>query len=258
MRTKRGKYFIPGFVTLSAKSSSERPGFSINAYTGAIVDTQQNMKLVFDLDGMKSKPSLPVLREHERDRPVGYGSGQASGGAFVVNGFFATSKDGIECLALAEEGFPWQASVGIKPISIRQLSPGESTIVNSRTVTGPAEIWLKSEVKEVSFVSLGADSSTSISVFSDQGGELFDVDVEEPCRNSISVKNRLREIAPDEADSLYRQFVMDGVLTERKRCLDILNINCPTGSKIEGIRNGLSLSDAYLAIWSQKGTQHGN
>jgi len=254
MKIKRNQIFISGLVNLSAESS-ERPGFLINAYTGAIVDTR-NLKLVFDVAGMGSKPSFPVLREHQRDRIVGHGSGQVKNGAFMVSGVFASSNDGLECFSLAQEGFPWQASVGIKPVLIRQLSPGETETINCRAITGPAEIWLKSEVSEVSFVSLGADHETSVSIFSKQNSEMFDVDIEElkkiSSKKSLMLKS-LHEISPENADSLYRQLVMDGVLSERKRCLDILSMNAPNISqKVEAVRSGLSLSDAYLEIFDKK------
>jgi len=66
-------------VTLSApvelakgKTDDEARPFMITAYTGAAIQRYWG-KLVFDLAGMQAKKKIPVLREHYRDRVVGFG-----------------------------------------------------------------------------------------------------------------------------------------------------------------------------------------
>ena len=135
--------------------------FELLAYTGRILETRLG-SLVFDIAGMKTKSKMPILREHKRDRVVGYGKARNDGRNLYIDGDFSkSSPDGREVLDLAIEGFPWQASVGIWPRKKRRLSNGTSATINGRNITGPAEIWEESDVGEVSFVAVAADHGTS-------------------------------------------------------------------------------------------------
>ena len=135
--------------------------FELLAYTGRVLETRLG-SLVFDIAGMQTKSKMPILREHKRDRVVGYGKARNDGRNLYIDGDFSkSSPDGREVLDLAIEGFPWQASVGIWPRKKRRLSNGTSATINGRNITGPAEIWEESDVGEVSFVSVAADPGTS-------------------------------------------------------------------------------------------------
>jgi len=166
-------------LTLSApvelKAEGDGPAtFMITAYTGRPVDTWFG-RLVFDLKGMKTRETMPVLREHMRDRIVGYGNkAWADKQNFYVSGKLSNSTpDATEIASLAGEGFPWQASVGIWPLTIKVLdSEKETETVNGQEIRGPAEIWQESLVGEVSFCALGADGDTAAIVLSDQGAEV--------------------------------------------------------------------------------------
>jgi hypothetical protein len=57
---------------------------------------------------------------------------------------FPTYRDGQEVLELAEQGFPWQASVGIWQVKIRSLkNEKESAVGNGQEISGPAKFWLE-------------------------------------------------------------------------------------------------------------------
>lgn len=219
-KIKRQPITLTAPVNLSRPSESEARTFAIAAYTGAVIDTWYG-KLAFEVAGMSAKKSMPILREHQRDRIVGYGTGKPDGDVFSVSGQFSTvTPDARECLALADEGYPWQASVGIRPVKVKTLSEKEEAVVNGKTLTGPAEIWLKSEVGEVSFVSLGADSNTSIAVF---GESATDIEAEheqttETKEKSIMTKEELLAQAPE----LVAELKQEGVAAERERVTQIL------------------------------------
>ena len=141
--------------------------FEITAYTGAVVDRWWG-KLAIEVDGIQAKDSMPIFREHSRDTVVGYSlSNKRENGAFVVSGKFSTVTDAAkEVQALAGEGFPWQASIGVQPLKILALEQGASAEVNGAMLEGPAEIWIESRVFETSFVALGADDNTQVACFS--------------------------------------------------------------------------------------------
>jgi hypothetical protein len=177
---------------------------------------------------MSSKPTIPILREHERDRVVGYGSSESGITSFDVIGKFSKhTKDAIECAQLADEGYPWQASVGVRPCKVRVLSKNETAEVNGAMLSGPAEIWLKSEVGEVSFVSLGADNNTSISVFADSAveveAEIESLDETEPQETIEGGKSMTKEEFLTQYPDMAAELKAEGINAERERVMAILS-----------------------------------
>lgn len=155
-------------------AGTDQGKFQIEAYTGAVVERYWG-KLAIDIDGIQAKASLPIFRNHEQNKIVGYSEKVWKDGSFFVSGKFSdVTEDAKEVKKLAAEGFPWQASIGVKPVEIFSLESGKQMAVNGNTVTGPAEIWTKSEVFETSFVPLGADSDTSVQTFHKGGTETLE------------------------------------------------------------------------------------
>jgi len=155
-----------GSVVNFAKQEKAITGFDIDAYTGAIVDRWWG-KLAVAVEGISAKQQMPIFRDHDRSQIVGHTTKSSNdNGTFKVSGLFSKSTDAAkEVLGLAAEGFPWQASIGVKPKMIMEIMEGSAMLVNGQNVTGPAEVWLESEVYETSFVPLGADAETKITVF---------------------------------------------------------------------------------------------
>lgn len=150
----------------SAAKGGDITGFELEGYTGAVVDRWWG-KLVVSLSGISSKQQMPVFRNHNQNDIVGYSTEVTNDSAFLVKGVFSKNTDvAKEVMALAEEGFPWQASIGVSPKVVVELKRDASMVVNGSAISGPAEVWLESEVRETSFVPLGADSDTSATVFS--------------------------------------------------------------------------------------------
>lgn len=151
-------------VELAKEESSG--DFEINAYTGAVVDRWWG-KLAIEVSGIKSKVQMPILLGHDISKIVGYSISTKKDKDFRVVGKFSSVTDEAQRVkGLADEGFPWQASIGVRPIKILSLDDKADAIVNGEKLKGPAEIWLESEVVETSFVPLGADDRTGVSRFS--------------------------------------------------------------------------------------------
>lgn len=153
---------------LRANESKELTGFDIEAYTGAVVDRWWG-KLVVAVDGIFANQQMPIFRNHDHNEIVGYSTSTKNEGSFSVQGVFSSATDAAaEVKALAQEGFPWKASIGVLPKTILEIRENATMIVNGQEVHGPAEVWLESEVFETSFVPLGADGKTSVTVFEKQ------------------------------------------------------------------------------------------
>lgn len=139
--------------------------FKMLAYSGAEIKSGWWGKMAIDVAGIRADARLPALREHMRERPVGVVDRTTKAGPqLLAEGYFLDVRDGRECKGLIAAGYPMQASVGIHAESIEEVKDGSKATVNGRTFTGPGVIWRQSHVREISFVSLGADAGTSVSI----------------------------------------------------------------------------------------------
>lgn len=194
---KCSKLSFDAVVELKRAADKEISGFDIEAYTGAVVDRWWG-KLAIAIDGIESKQQMPIFLDHNRGKIVGYSTDTKKDSSFRVGGVFSKKTDAAkEVVGLAEEGFPWQASIGVKPKTILELRENASMEVNGQELTGPAEVWLESEVIETSFTALGADGGTSVTVFS----EIQEVADEA----TITTKRTIMDLAKLELAELQKQ-----------------------------------------------------
>jgi len=163
-----------GSCIFAKHKEGEAKTFKMNAYNGGAMNVGQFfLPIVIDLKGMAvSKKQRPILLNHDPDRPVGH-SVDADGGNGVENtgkkvnvtGVFSFENDNTEEIqGAASRGFLWQASVGVSVLSVSRIPEGEKADANGKTFVGPVLIARRSVLKEVSFVPLGADDSTSVKV----------------------------------------------------------------------------------------------
>ncbi|MGR9045630.1 MAG: hypothetical protein ACU83N_10060 [Gammaproteobacteria bacterium] len=224
-------------VTLAKEDNKKGSDFEIEAYTGAVVDRWWG-RLAIDVDGISSKKNMPIFRDHIQNQIVGYSNDTRKEGSFFVSGkFVASTEHSKEVKDLAKEGFPWQASIGVKPKKVLSVEPGQKHKVNGADLEGPAEVWIESEVLEVSFVPLGADSNTGATVFSIK-------EVDKPAGSPAQTKenstmgnqNQAPEITTDSLKTdhpeIYRKVIILGAESERKRIQDVLAMSMPGHEKL--------------------------
>ena len=170
--------------------------------------------LAIDLSGVSiGRKKKPALRDHNSNRIVGWTEGinidEKRG--IVAEGIFSEkTEDGIQALELADEGFPWQASIYIPPLVIERVKDGETAEVNGRKIKGPGTIFRKSILREVSFCALGADENTSASALKDKGDNI-DLDVE-------IIENKKKEVDNMELTDL----TLEMLKTERSDLAEVL------------------------------------
>lgn len=226
-------------LELSAPVSLARDdtgGFEIEAYTGAAVDRWWG-KLAIDVSGISAKQQIPVFRGHDSDAIVGWSQKTWKDDSFRVAGKFSGSTEAAkEAKALAAEGFPWQASIGVRPVKIMQVEPDATHEVNGATLRGPAEVWIESEVFEVSFVPLGADDKTSIATFSKfteppQSDSQHNNTENEDEKMELTLE-KLETDAPDLLTQIQESARADGAEAERNRIQAVLAQALPGHEKL--------------------------
>lgn len=168
------------FVAADEKESKP-PRFQMKANSGGVVPNHWYWgNFAIDMAGIRiGRQDMPALREHNAERIVGFTDSIKADkdGIFAQGKFSQTTEDGQKALALAREGFPWQASVYIPPTSIEKVAAGESVEVNGHTLHGPGTVFRKSILREVSFCALGADEDTSAAAMSEAQKVQLDLDV---------------------------------------------------------------------------------
>ena len=155
--------------------------FSIEAYTGAAIRQGWSAEpIVIDLAGMKFNQRIPIVIGH--DYTLGSILGQATsvraenGRLYVEGEILADSEAAARVVALADKGFSWQASVGADVMRHMKVAAGEQTTVNGQVFNGPVRVVKASKLREVSFVTLGADDATSARIAAEEAEELLMAD----------------------------------------------------------------------------------
>ena len=230
--------------------------FMMTAYTGQVIDLGGFGRFAFDVSGMKAKAKIPILREHQRDRVVGWSHRAWNDGQnFYIQGQFSKSTpDSRETLSLMEEGYPWQCSVGIIPRKVKRLGTDETMELNGGTVSGPLEVWIQSDIGEVSFVSLGADDETAAIALADHGDSVTCDLLEQEEERQMTIEE-LKEKHPEiyqEVFSLGAQSVdveairNEGINNERTRVKELMAVEgADMEARQQAISEGLSLDASY-------------
>ncbi|NRA40045.1 MAG: hypothetical protein HRU15_18015, partial [Planctomycetes bacterium] len=148
----------------SQKGTSALRAFSMVAYTGVAMDVfGWDAPVVVDLDGLQlSAKARPILKDHNSAIVIGHTSSvRAVLGQLLVDGVISgAGRSAKELVSTADNGFPWQASIGASIQSAVFVPAHTAASVNGQEFTGPLYIARQSTLGEVSFVALGADDNT--------------------------------------------------------------------------------------------------
>lgn len=157
-----------GTVTIKASATTEGgeasplKRFSMLAYTGAKMRFF-GLSYILDLTGINAGKSRPIFLNHDSSVILGHTDKiQVDDSGLVVEGVLSGAASITQpIIESAANGFPWQASIGAMPTKIEKVTEGQEAKVNGQTVKGPLIIVRAADLKEISFVPLGADDNTS-------------------------------------------------------------------------------------------------
>lgn len=152
------------YFKAEARADRKAKKFNLDAYNGGELAIDLfDVPTYIDLDGVSFASNVVLMVDHDPYRTVGHvESIRVEDGKITAEGVISRlNDDAADVTASAENGFPWQCSVGGPLIDFLELREGEEMEVNGRKVAGPAAIVTKLEIREISFVALGADDTTS-------------------------------------------------------------------------------------------------
>ncbi len=167
---KNEMYFTDDAEIQLSKSEDGKETFGMLAYSGKVIKGRSFWgDLSIDVSGIKFKGKrFPILEQHELGRKIGVSNAPPKiKDNQVVFDKINLLKNEVaqEFKSNLDEGFPYQASIGIKPLVIEELMDDQTAEVNGYKMKGPGSIIRKSEFKEASVCVFGADPNTSL--FSD-------------------------------------------------------------------------------------------
>lgn len=148
--------------------TQKRPTFEIDAYQGGMMTVAYwPYPVVIDIAGMSANPRTPILYRHDAGQVLGQSESIEADKRVRLTGIITGEDEVTEnVLTHARNGFTWAASVGVRAIAghVREIVGGAKFTANGQTFTGPAHLLEKSELREVSIVSIGADRNAATSI----------------------------------------------------------------------------------------------
>lgn len=197
--------------------------FEIMAYDGGIAEHLFWDQIAIDLEGVRfTSKRLPVLDTHQVNARVGFTTENSTDSRVILRGQFLSNPTAQELRKDMQQGFPMQASLGVKPLKIERLEKNATAMVNGRTMRGPGVIFRQTEIVEVSMCTFGAMKNTKSTAFADTDTE--SIEFELVGDNQMSEKEKqaltLDTFKADHAElfkSVRDAAFAEGQKTERER-----------------------------------------
>lgn len=167
-----------GVTFLQAAEGDSAPSgkkFRIVAYTGAPIRQGWSREpVVIDMAGMQLPATVPVVLGHDYSLGSILGQGRpfVEAGQLIVEGeILADNENARQVMALAAAGYQFQASVGADVRRHQKIDAEGVTTVNGQAHVGPVRVVKASALRETSFVTLGADGATTVSIAAEDAAE---------------------------------------------------------------------------------------
>jgi hypothetical protein len=184
--------FLADFQLSKPTTTGERT-FSGVAYAGGVItDHSWYSAVAFDLATTQAETPLPLLFNHHGS-PIGVIETVNIGTQIEIAGRLFADIDDVakDIAAKADRGIKWQLSVGIFPTSTEKLNGSQTHNINGQSFMGELALLKNNRIREISFVTVGADDKTTATVF-----------------NAQSTKPQESEMTPEEAKALQDKVAM--------------------------------------------------
>ncbi|MCI0381303.1 MAG: Mu-like prophage major head subunit gpT family protein [Gemmataceae bacterium] len=169
------RFRLVGAVRIRGRGLTKGKRFEMLAYSGGLLRIEGfALPVIVDLDSIHApKQQNPVLRDHNVERPIGHTDlvEVSASGIWAEGAFSLENEDAGEVIRAAKMGFPWQASIGADPDSLDTIAAGDSVRVNGRLFRGPVYVARGVELREISFVAVGADRNATVRVAAKMKGQ---------------------------------------------------------------------------------------
>lgn len=198
----------PAIINLKDSENEQRKA-EMAVYSGKKMDHWFWGDMIIDVEGIQFNGSRhPILEDHDTARKIGFTDKvDTEGRVFFPEINLLDNAHANEFYDNAKQGFPYQASISIRPTLVERVEKGEKVEVNGEKLPGPLTVFRKSNFREGSVCVFGVDSKTSSTVFSDEDMADIQYDVvsfseennEKPntTEETIMTLNELKEKYPE-------------------------------------------------------------
>ena len=148
------------------------PRFSMLGYTGGVIRQAWSREpIVIDLAGMSVPSVIPIVFGHDYslESVLGQGSASVSDTLVIDGSILAKGEAAMQVVQLGDSGYQWQASVGADVDEQYLVAEGDTAQINGQSFTGPIRVVSRSTLRECSFVTLGADAATAVTITAQAG-----------------------------------------------------------------------------------------
>ena len=148
------------------------PRFSMLGYTGGVIRQAWSREpIVIDLAGMSVPAVIPIVFGHDYslESVLGQGSASVSGTLVIDGSILSKGEAAAQVVQLGDSGYQWQASVGADVDEQYLVADGDTAQINGQTFQGPLRVVSRSTLRECSFVTLGADAATAVTITAQAG-----------------------------------------------------------------------------------------
>lgn len=160
-------------------SENETPQLNMTIYSGGLIKNHWFWDdLILDLSGIVlPQNKYPIFQDHDWDLIIAHTQKPIVDKNLRVDPnktVFHSTPESEKFRTVSAEGFPYQASAGVRPLNIERIKPGATAEANGIKLKGPGTIFRKWIFREGSVTCFGYDSNTKSAVFSSK--EAVDVD----------------------------------------------------------------------------------
>ena len=185
-------------IFLSDKAEDGKQYFSMSAYSGKLIKGHSYWgDLAIDVSGIKFRQKrIPILEEHDLGRKLGISNSlpNLEGNQIVFDKISLLNNEyAQEFKQNLDDGFPYQASISIKPTKVEELEEDATAEVNGYKMKGPGRIIRESFFREASACVFGADHRTAVQSLSDE-----EIEVQVELIESKNAKKKITKKAKGE------------------------------------------------------------
>lgn len=206
------------------------------AYTGApIAEHGMWENLIVDVATLSiAKQITPMFRDHSPALVAGQGEVTIEGSTVKIDGMISSKTAvGKEILDLAEDGFPWEMSLGVFNYELEEVTNEE---VNGQMIEH-GFVLRNGLLREVSIVALGADMATNAEFFSQKKGDSTMLTKEQYIKLACACGGH-KDTTPDELEAKVKETKL--MTEEQEQKIDELT------SEIEAMKKQIADKQAEI------------
>jgi hypothetical protein len=217
--SKAALQFVDPQCFAAANTKEEQPKLEMTVYSGGVIPNHWYWgDLAIDLSGMSfPKAKTPILEDHNTSKKIGFSTKMSTEGnkLSVAESVFLDTPESLVFRSNSAAGFPYEASMYVRPTSVEEVGNGVEVDVNGFKFKGPGTIWRKSIFKEASVCTFGYDPNTRSAAMS-EGEEECIFEVVSKSEENLETPNREEKTSMNleklkaEHPELYAQIMAAG------------------------------------------------